>query len=495
MNIIKLISTGVIVLTFLNVYSQITTPIPKINSLEVELVKFIEDASLKNASVGFYAIYLETGSVIAEYNPEMSLVPASTLKLVTTATALEMLGKNFRFKTSVQYNGTIDSSGVLNGNVYIKGGGDPALGSKLFESDYYNPYFMQTWLDSLKSLGIDSINGAIIGDATIFKQNNTPATWIWGDIANYYGSPAYGISIYENYYKLNFKSGANHGDSTLILGTDPPIPNIDFDNEVWSSNVNKDNAYIYGAPYSDNRYVEGSIPKNRSEFTVKGAIPDPPLLAAIEFNNLITNGGIGIALPPTTLRLLNIKKDSLPRNEICYTQSPALRSIVYWTNLKSHNLFAEHLLNYIGYFKYGSGENVSGTKAVEEFWESKGVNISGMYLNDGCGLSRYNAITAKQLVDILQYMKNKSSNYDVINKSLPIAGKTGTLSSMCKGTVGQGKIRAKSGTMTRVKSYAGYVTSDTNKEIAFAIIVNNFNGSTKSLEKKIEKLFDQMAVY
>ena len=92
-------------------------------------------------------------------------------------------------------------------------------------------------------------------------------------------------------------------------------------------------------------------------------------------------------------------------------------------------------------------------------------------------------------------MKLKSKNYDVLNKSFPIAGKTGTLRSMCKGTPGQGKIRAKSGTMTRVKSYAGYVTAVNDKELAFAIIVNNYNGSSVALRKKIEKIFDALAMY
>ncbi len=486
-----------IIFTFLIFVSsaQISVPIPSINKVKVELIKFIEDEKLKNASIGFYAIELETGKVIAEYNPDMSLIPASILKLVTTATALEVLGENFRFKTTIQYNGEIDSTGTLNGNIFIKGGGDPTLGSKLFEKNYFEPFFMDTWADSIVSFGIDSINGAIIGDASIFNKNMIPGTWIWGDIGNYYGASANGLSIYENTYKIKFKSGTSHGDTTEIVDIEPTIPNIEFDNHVWSSNINKDNAYIYGAPFNNYRYIEGSIPRNRDEFIVKGSIPDPPYLTSLDFNSVLERREIGIGLPATTLRKLSIVKDTISRKDICITYSPRLKNIIYWTNLKSNNLFAEHMLNYLGYLKYSTGDNKSGTEAVEEFWKSKGINTSGMYINDGSGLSRYNVITTKQIVDILQYMKLKSKNYDVLNKSFPIAGKTGTLRSMCKGTPGQGKIRAKSGTMTRVKSYAGYVTAVNDKELAFAIIVNNYNGSSVALRKKIEKIFDALAMY
>ncbi len=490
----KLLSVIVLIFCYISTYTQITTPVPEFNNVQSKLLSIINDESLVNASIGFYAVDMKTHDVVAEYKPEQSLVPASTLKLVTTSAALEILGKNFRFKTIIQYSGKIDSTGNLKGNIYIKGGGDPALGSKLFEKNYYQPFFLDIWSDSIKALQISSIDGRIIADASIFKENVVPATWIWGDIANYYGAAAYGISVYENTYKIFFKSGKSHGDSTEITNIKPTV-NINFKNTVLSSDINKDKAYIYGAPYDNYRYIEGTIPKNKKDFVVKGAIPDPPYFIAQELNNMLDSNGIKIKKTPATLRILNITNDTIKRTDICTTLSPYLKSIIYWTNLKSNNLFAEHLLKYIGYIKYSTGDNVSGTKAVKEFWKSKGINTSGMYLNDGSGLSRYNAITAKQLVDILQYMRNKSPNYETINKSLPVAGKTGTLSLMCRGEKAQGRIRAKSGTMARVKSYAGYVTTINNKELAFAIIVNNYNGSSIKLKRKIEELFNELAVY
>jgi D-alanyl-D-alanine carboxypeptidase/D-alanyl-D-alanine-endopeptidase (penicillin-binding protein 4) len=472
-------------------FAQVSVPVPKIDKLDAAIVNLVEDKDLKNASIGFYAIDLDTKEVLGEYNKNMSLVPASVMKLVTTSSALEVIGRKHRFKTTLEYTGEIDSIGVLKGNIFIKGGGDPALGSILFKDDYYKPFFMQVWADSLKSLGIKKIDGAVVGDASFYSSNMIPATWIWGDIANYYGAGANALSYYENMYKITFSSGPNAGDSTTIVKIEPDIPDLEIDNFVKASNVNKDNAYIYGSPLDTYRYIEGTIPKNRSEFTVKGSIPNPPYMIAKDFHDYLIQDSIIITKDPITLdKMLNI--DTLERNTICITRSPLLSSIIYWTNIKSHNLFAEHMLNYLGYLKYSHAENNSGTKAVEEIWKSKGIDTDGMHVNDGSGLSRYNAITAMQLVGILEHMKT-SSNYKTLKRSLPVAGKSGTLKSMCKNTNAQGRVFAKSGTMTRVKSYAGYVESVNNKNIAFAVIVNNYNCSSTKMRKKLETLFVALA--
>ena len=158
----------------------------------------------------------------------------------------------------------------------------------------------------------------------------------------------------------------------------------------------------------------------------------------------------------------------------------------------SINLFAEHLMNQIGVSKYRSGDTGSGTQATTLFWKEKELDTDGFYVNDGSGLSRFNGVTAKQLVGILKYM-NESKNKDLFLRTLPIAGKSGTMRNFAKGTVAHGKVRAKSGTMTRVKSYAGYVTTKNKRNIAFAIIANNYNCSSFQMKKKMEKIIIKLA--
>lgn len=444
--------------------------------------EFLQHNALKNASIGFYAFNLSDNQVIINHNGDLALVPASSLKLITTATALEVLGEAHRFTTTISYSGEI-KNGVLNGNIIIKGGGDPALGSHRYRS-YYGD-FMKNWANEIKKLGIDSINGKIIADASIF-DNEVPATWIWQDLGNYFGAGANGLSIYENFYTLALSS-QYEAQKTTISQINPYIPFLSVDNNVLGTSTNKDLSFIYGGPFQYNRYISGEIPKNRSEFKVKGSIPDPAYLCAYELDSVLKTSGIKVAYHPTTKRLL---ADNFIENttlEITSTPSPTLASLIQQTNLYSINLYAEHLLNHIGLTVKKEGSSTAGAEALISFWKEKGIDTDGMYIYDGSGLSRFNTITTKQLVAILNQM-DKSPSKEIFYNSLAIAGKSGTLSSIAKGTAAEGKIYGKSGYMTNVRSYSGYITTNSNKKIAFAIIVNNYNCSAYEMKKMLEKI-------
>ena len=460
--------------------------------IRLALQKMTADKDLKNASIGFYALDLDSNKFIGGLASSRSLIPASTMKLVTSATALEMLGPNKRFPTRIKYTGKIDSNCVLNGNIYIDGGGDPCLGSQRFPKQYVN--FIGKWADSILKLGIDSVNGRVIGDATIFDEQMIPSTWIWADLGNYYGAGPCGLSIYENKCNVEFSS-FKKGDSTEITCVYPFIPNLKFDNGVKGMITHKDLSYIFGAPYQENRSIKGGIPVNKQDFMVKGSIPDPAYLAAFELDMELRSLGLKLANSSTTIRKMknegfaDVKKK---RRTIITTWSPKVIDIINLTNMYSINLYAEHLMNQIGVSKYRSGDTGSGTQATTLFWKEKELDTDGFYVNDGSGLSRFNGVTAKQLVGILKYM-NESKNKDLFLRTLPIAGKSGTMRNFAKGTVAHGKVRAKSGTMTRVKSYAGYVTTKNKRNIAFAIIANNYNCSSFQMKKKMEKIIIKLA--
>ncbi|MBX7094848.1 MAG: D-alanyl-D-alanine carboxypeptidase/D-alanyl-D-alanine-endopeptidase [Flavobacteriales bacterium] len=458
------------------------------NSLEKAVELFLKDPDLKNCAFSFYAYNSKSGKVIADKNGSMSIVPASCMKVITTASALEILGGSYRFKTSLQYTGYIDQNCVLHGDLYIRGGGDPTLGSKFF-TDGDPSEFLNQWALEVRNAGIDSITGNVIADAEIYGWEMVPSTWAWGDIGNGYGAAPCGISIYDNTCVLSFKTGEKAGDVAHIECMQPYVPNLEFVNEVYSSNVSEDNSYIFGAPYSYDRIIKGTLPKGREAFEVKGTIPDPGYLAAFELRYALAKWGIGVAGITTTVRELKLEKkyNDTTRINIYDHFSPSVASIVNLTNTYSVNLFAEHLMNQIGLIKYGNATVGSGTAAVTEFWTKKGIDTKGFYITDGSGLSRFDAVSAKHLVDILLYM-SRSKNASTFEKSLPVAGKSGTLSNFCKGTKAAGNVWAKSGTMTRVKAYSGYAKSAKGEKIVFSVIVNNFNCSTKQMEKKLEKL-------
>lgn len=474
-------------------WSQMTYT-PK-NSIERTAYNMMSEGVLKNAAFSFRVVEISTDSVLAEYNPNMSLTPASTMKLVSTAAAMVNLGAYKRFETKVQYDGYIDTNGVLHGNIYIKGGGDPTLGSKYFTGKDEEPTdFFKTWVQEVKKIGIDSITGRVIADATIFSQEMIPATWVWGDMGQYYGAGPSGLTIYDNLLEVAFNSGENDGDPTEVACITPFLPYVHFDNRVKASKVQKDQAYIFAAPYIPSKLVKGTIPKNEENFIVKGTIHDPAYQAAYDFEYFLLKDSIGIAQNATTVRRLALSGDTVTQKRVdIYThQSPSLSRIAYWTNHVSVNLFAEHLLNQVGVRRYGDGSNYSGALAVENYWKSK--IGAGMYVADGSGLSRHNAVSAYHLTEILQYMR-KSKYSKSFYSSLPIAGKSGTMRSIGKGTAAAGNIRAKSGTMSRVKSYAGYCTTKSGKKVAFAMIINNFNCYSSTVKKKLEKLMVAIANY
>ena len=466
------------------------------NAIQATANAIMQDPELQNASMSFYCFDVDSMKMVAEIRPNTSLVPASIQKVVTTATALEMLGGGYRVSTLVQYTGYIDSMCVLHGDVYIKGGGDPALGGNRFKKRYGN--FMEDWADAIMQLGIDSIDGRVIGDASVFSSENVPATWIWGDLGNYYGAGPNGLSIYDNKVVYEFKSGENSGDSTEIICTYPYMPFANIINLVKASNTKTDDAYIIGGPYDQTRIVKGAIPKGKESFKVRGAMPDPAQQAAFDLECALFERGVRVSGRATTVRTLMISgfaADTLERTEVYKTRSPALSSLVHHTNMYSVNLFAEHILNWIALKRYGRGSTNSGSNAVTQFWKKKGVDTRGMYVNDGSGLSRFNAVSAKQMVDILVYMRKRSKSWKTFNSSLPLAGKSGTLIKLCKGSNSYNNLRAKSGTMTRVKSFAGYVKTKSGRRLAFAVIVNNFNCSTTKVQKKLEKLLNAMGNY
>lgn len=493
----KITITFLFLLTISFAFGQFRKLEKRKHSVNKLLDEIKADNDFKNASFAFFAIDAITGEVISSYNPDIALRPASNQKLVSTATILELYGPDYRFKTILEYTGHIDTiNHILHGDIIIKGGGDPALGSSYFD-ETKDKQFLKQWIDAIQKLGIDSIAGAIIADAGIYSKDIVPQTWSWNNMGNYYGAGANGLTIYDNMFTIFFNSGGKVGDTVIINKIEPDIPGMLFDNGVVADSIDYDNAYIYGAPYENNRYLRGEIPLNKTDFTVKGSMPDPTFFAAYELSNALSKIGIRLKGEPSTCRLLSLdgKNINFSGKEILTILSPPVSEIIAQTNIHSINLFAEHCLNHSGLKLTGRAETDSATDAVMEFWEAKGMDIQGLLLNDGSGLSQYNLITPRQFVFLMNYMKKSSKYFSIYFDSMPIAGKTGTIRNMFKGTMAEGNLRAKSGTISRVKAYSGYVKSRSGREIIFSMLVNNFSCSSGAARDKLEKLMIALAEF
>lgn len=484
----KLYSILVYIVSSTCLYAQVSAKVQGVGNLNAEIEKLKNDSDLSHASWGICVMRTKTGETITQYNDNISLTPASTLKAVTTAAGLSILGSDYTYQTTLEYDGVYDSiNGIIKGNLYIKGSGDPTIESQYFKNKDTPTPLTQKWAEELKAKGIKKIEGAIIADASAFEFETVPSTWIWGDMGNYYGAGASGLSYMDNMYTLYFKSGKS-GDTTSITKTEPELLNLRINNYV-KANGSDDNAYIYGAPYSYERYVTGTIPPYKTDFDVKGSMPDPPYFFAYQLSQSLLNSGVEVVHSPTSLRILQLNNSYRPqaRKKLLIYTSPTLDKIVYFTNLNSNNLFAEHILKTIALKIQGRGSENTGTDEVLKFWKAKGINTGGMYMQDGCGLSRGNSITPNQLASVFRLMTLDSA-YTSFYNSLPVAGKTGTMVRLCKGTFAENNLRAKTGSLSRVRSFAGYVTTKNEEQLCFSIIVNNYDCSSAEIRKKLERL-------
>lgn len=454
------------------------------SNIDAILESYKKDKHLQHATYSFCVMEAQSGKTIKEYNSELALIPASTMKIMTTSAALGILGKDFTYKTNFYSFLKIDSvTKTTTTNLLIKGSGDPSFNSSYFfnnDSDFFNPI-----IEKLKSKGIKKINGSIIGDDSYF-DNTIPSTWIWGDIGNYFGAGSNGLSYRDNKFSLFYNSGAQ-GTTAQLESVSPNYfaKKMNIQSSVICSGT-EDDAYVFGDPNGYSRKVTGSIPPNKKNYEVEAEMPEPSLYFVSQLKSELQKN----SLTTTDVKLV-INENYIPKSEqLVYThQSPKLEKIVYYTNVKSNNHYAETLLNTIGAVKSKKqGTTANGITAVKNYWEGRGVDVSGLNMADGSGLSRANTITTKIQATVLSKIYRDSVMYSAFNASLPIAGKNGSMTTLCRGTFAENNMRAKTGYINRARGYCGYVKTKSGKELAFSVLFNNYDCSPKEMKLKIEKL-------
>ena len=449
---------------------------------------------MRGASFSLVVKDVQEGRTVYSYDTDRLQSPASVLKTVATATALEILGEDYRYPTTLEYDGILEN-GTLEGNLYIKGSGDPSLGSSHFAPGQNK--FLSTWIAALQKAGIKHITGSVISDESIFDTEGVSIKWLREDMGNYYAPGSYGISIFDNMYKLSLQTGAA-GTRPVLKGTEPDIPFIRFKNYLKAAPVSSDSAYIIGAPLDDVRYLYGVLPANREAYVLKGDIPDPALYLARYLTDQLQQKGIRVDGSPSCYRI-EVEENRWKkgeRKEIVTTYSPTLREIASVCNHVSHNLYADALVKTVGLqYKPRRNEMISsfgrGVQVVKEYWEKKGLDVFPLRMNDGSGLAPADKVSAGFMGELLGYMATESAVSDAFIASLPQAGIEGSVRNFLKGSKLQGKARLKSGGITGVRSYAGYITKD-GKTYAVAVFSNNYSCPMSRMTRALEKLLLQL---
>lgn len=436
---------------------------------------------LQTAGISYIIMDAETGKTLKSHREHISMTPASAMKLVATSAAIDKYGADFCFETKLAISGEI-KDGVLHGDVYILGGGDPALGSMRFQNHYYRPFsFLKRWTDALKEEGIKEIEGNIVGSENQNLLNKIPRTWIWEDIANYYGASPSMLNIYENTYQISFNTKVNPGKPTKINKITPDGLNLEFENNVRAASGGGDQAYIFGIPATNKRIIRGTLPAGHDNYHIKGAIPDPALLTAKHLKNSLADNDIKVTgkaktgMPDTEIKTIHKLK------------SPALEDLIKLTHYRSLNLYA----NMMGLLFSEERVMHSALENLTKYWNERGLRTEGMILEDACGLSGFNQISAYQLAYILKYMLS-SEHAEAFKTSLPVSGETGTLKYFGRHRDFISQFRGKSGSIKRVNCYAGYLKTKSGKELIVVSMINRYDSESGKIQGMQENFVEEI---
>jgi serine-type D-Ala-D-Ala carboxypeptidase/endopeptidase (penicillin-binding protein 4) len=438
-------------------------------------IKSLEtDAQFKHAIVSMYVVDSKTGKVLFDKNAQVGLAPASCQKVITSVSAFELLGKEYQYKTDLALEGEI-KNGVLSGNTYLIGYGDPTLGSWRWKNTTERAV-LNNFVGAIEKKGIKEIKGNVFGYDRKWESNNTPRGWIWEDIGNYYGAGASSLNWRENQYDIILKAGEKLGDKATIEKIIPRLENEGLYSEVITAKKGSgDNAFIYLPPYAMSGYVRGTIPLGESSFTISGALPNAAEQLTLTFVNELKSKNINGVLFAGSYNGMEVEKKDLPikPTTIFTVTSPPLDSINYWFLKKSINLYGEAFVKTIAYEKLKFGSTDSGIAIIKNFWQQKGIEPSALNIIDGSGLSPANRVTTNALVMVMQYAQQQKWFTSFYNALPEMNG-----------------IKMKDGYINGVRSYTGYVKSKTGNEYTFSFIVNNFDGSAATVREKMWKVLD-----
>jgi serine-type D-Ala-D-Ala carboxypeptidase/endopeptidase (penicillin-binding protein 4) len=464
------------VLFFISLYVHGVTAQSVAVKLANAIKQFEADQQLRHGIISLCVTDAQTGKTLYEHYSQLGLPAASTQKLFTSVAAFELLGADYRYKTKLGYDGEI-KKGVLNGNLYVTGSGDPTFGSWRWKGTG-DAVILKKWVQEVKKAGITNINGRVTTNESGFSHQAIPDGWIWQDIGNYYGAGAYSINWRENQYDLYLHSGNTIGDSVHIAFSKPaPVAERNFVNELsTAAKGSGDNAYIYlGVAEERNALLRGTIPAGEKSFSISGAEADPVSDFICDLTLALMADSVNSVSACVRGRdLYDHQKINLNDIHFFATHySPPLDSINYWFLRKSINLYGEALIKTIAREKGVLGSTEKGVELVRNFWAEHGIDKGAINIMDGSGLSPQNRVTTDAEVKVLQYAKTRPW-FNVFYNALPEYN----------------GMKMKSGSIGGSRAFAGYHTAKDGKQYIFSIIVNNYDGSAGEVVKKMYKVLD-----
>jgi D-alanyl-D-alanine carboxypeptidase/D-alanyl-D-alanine-endopeptidase (penicillin-binding protein 4) len=423
--------------------------VPAPSPIAVLLQKARVNPALAGAAIGFCLLNSQ-GEVVTDENAKTAFIPASSLKTLTTATALEILGPDFYFTTELKSTAPIQN-GVIQGDLVIVGGGDPML--KMDD--------LKAWAADLKQRGLTQITGGIRGDASFFSGSLYNDFWNWGDIGNGYGSGVAGLNLNHNRYIVMLRAGPAVGAPAELLGINLEIPDAAWKNEVTTGPADSgDGVVIHGGESTTAIHLRGTVPLGATQFQAKGAVPDPARFATHHFRAVLMAAGIQVGVSAGTAPATH----SLLKHE-----SPPLLAIIKSIHATSDNHETECVFRMLG-VKAGKPP----TEVIREHWKTRGLEFTALRMEDGCGLARADFIRPLDLAR-LQFFTGTGPQGAAYKASL----------------LSQDGLTWKGGAMSGIRTFTGYVKSKSGAEYCYALMVNHFTDG-KAVSELSQQVMDAM---
>ena len=428
------------------------------------------------------------GETLFSIRAEKRMAPASTLKLITSAAALETFGPDHRFETRLYTPSEPDENGTLAGDLYVRGGGDPALGSLRPQGGEDAATVLTRWAKKLKQAGIRHVCGNIYADDSLFEGLSVGRKVNWENMGNYYAAPVSALAIADNSFRIYFDAQPVHGRLARVSGTKPQVPGVQITSFATADAFSrKDNTYVYAAPAQYQLTLYGTLPAGLQGFSVAAALPEPALFAVQYFKQILQENGITV---DGEAKVLSAAPDYQKMNLLYTHYSVPLKDILYVVNKRSFNFYAEMLARNLAVHAGEKGTMENGLKQLEKWLRSKNIPLQDVVLYDASGLSRDNMLSARALTGTLNAMV-QSPYFETYYNTLATPNDRGDLLVLRRFLAPQKRIenvRVKGGTIDGVKALAGYVKNADGKLISFAFITNNLDHKNESVFRLHENI-------
>jgi D-alanyl-D-alanine carboxypeptidase/D-alanyl-D-alanine-endopeptidase (penicillin-binding protein 4) len=453
-------------------------PSDPVSLLRRDINSVLSDSIFRHTLPSIKIVSLNSGEVLYRKNDTLLMHPASNLKLMTSATALHALGEDFRFKTSVLVD-SLQSGGVVHGNLYLKGYGDPDLKTSDLDS----------LAATLYSMGIRRIDGDVVADDSYFDDLYWGNGWMWDDEPDPDEMFISALSVNKNCVTVSVAPATTPGDPPMVT-IKPSTPFITVLNSAKTVDDTSDYSLKVSRLFKERLNtitVSGDIPRSSWPQQNRLSVWQPALYAAELFKESLQRDSV------TVLGQIRLGMSPTNAGELTSHLWP-IDSVLIAMNKNSDNLSAENLLKAVGARQRGiPGTAQNGIYVENEFLSSFGIDTSASSIVDGSGVSHYNLLTVDDIIRLLAGIAKRPNPFHVIYESLPIAGVDGTLESRMIGTTAQGTVRAKTGTISGVSAMSGYVTTRDGELLAFSMVMENFVMATRYYQRAQDRICQLLA--